>query len=58
LAQSLGVQKAAYECSWYNRSQSLKKLLQFIIMRAKKPVRMTAGKFYNLSLETFADVII
>ena len=51
------MQKAAYGCSWFNRSQSLKKLLQFLIMRAKKPVKMTAGKFYHLSLETFADVI-
>jgi hypothetical protein len=58
LLQSLSVQKAAYGCSWYNRSQSLKKLLNFFIMRSKKPVRMTAGKFYYLSLETFADVII
>jgi hypothetical protein len=58
LLQSLSVQKAAYGCSWYNRSQSLKKLLQFFIMRSKKPVRMTAGKFYYISLETFADVII
>ncbi|KDR14437.1 uncharacterized protein LOC110834477 isoform X2 [Zootermopsis nevadensis] len=54
--QSLSVQKAAYGCSWYNRSQRLKKLLQFIIMRTKKPVRMTAGKFYYISLETFADI--
>ncbi|PNF18078.1 hypothetical protein B7P43_G03320 [Cryptotermes secundus] len=56
--QSLSVQRAAYGCSWYNRSQSLKKLLHFFIMRSKKPVRMTAGKFYYISLETFADVII
>ncbi|XP_033610681.1 odorant receptor 49b [Cryptotermes secundus] len=54
--QSLSVQRAAYGCSWYNRSQSLKKLLHFFIMRSKKPVRMTAGKFYYISLETFADI--
>jgi hypothetical protein len=54
----MGVQKAAYECQWYNRSQSLKKLLQMVIMRTKEPVRMTAGKFFVISLETFADVII
>ncbi|PNF18075.1 hypothetical protein B7P43_G03321, partial [Cryptotermes secundus] len=57
-AQSMGVQKAAYECQWYQRSQNLKKLLQMVIMRTKEPVRMTAGKFFVISLETFADVII
>jgi hypothetical protein len=54
----MAVQKAAYECQWYHRSQSLKKLVQMIIMRTKEPVRMTAGKFFVVSLETFADVII
>jgi hypothetical protein len=30
--------------------------IPFIIMRAQKPVRLTAGKFYNLSLETYLQV--
>jgi hypothetical protein len=53
----MAVRKAAYECQWYHRSQSFKKLLQMILMRTKEPVRMTAGKFFVISLETFADVI-
>jgi hypothetical protein len=56
--QSLSVRTAAYGCQWYNRSHNLKKLLQMVIMRTKEPVKMTAGKFFVISLETFADVII
>ena len=56
--QSLGVRTAAYGCQWYNRSQNLKKLLQIVIMRTKEPVKMTAGRFFVISLETFADVMI
>ncbi|KAJ9588820.1 hypothetical protein L9F63_017858 [Diploptera punctata] len=54
--QSLAVQKAAYNCRWYDRSEKVKKLLLIVLMRTREPVRMTAGKFYNLSLETFADI--
>ncbi|PSN53662.1 Odorant receptor 1 [Blattella germanica] len=54
--ESLGVRKAAYDCQWYNRSQAVKRLLQMVLMRTREPVRMTAGQFYNLSLETFADI--
>jgi hypothetical protein len=30
--------------------------IQFIIMRAQKPVQLTAGKFYKVSLETYLQV--
>ena len=56
--QSLSVRTAAYGCQWYNRSHNLKKLLQMVIMRTMEPVKMTAGKFFFISLETYADVII
>jgi hypothetical protein len=29
-----------------------------VLMRTKEPVRMTAGKFFVISLETFSDVRI
>jgi len=56
--QSLSVRTAAYGCQWYNRSHNVKKLLQMVIMRTKEPVKMTAGKFFVVSLETFTNVII
>ena len=56
--QSLAVRTAAYGCQWYNRSQDFKKLLQMVIMRTKEPVRMTAGKFFAVSLKTYANVMI
>jgi len=56
--QSLSVRTAAYGCQWYSRSRNLKKLLQMVIMRTKEPVKMTAGTFFVISLETFTDVMI
>ncbi|XP_023713362.1 odorant receptor 67c-like [Cryptotermes secundus] len=56
-AQSLEVEKIAYGCGWYNRSQKFKKLLQTLISRAQEPVTFTAGKFYTVSLETFANIV-
>jgi len=52
------VKDAAFGCRWYNRSPSFNRLLRIVIMRAHKPVLLTAGKFYVVSLATFADVRI
>jgi hypothetical protein len=54
--KSLAVKYAAFNCRWYDHSTGVKKLLQMIIMRSQYPVRLTAGKFYIVSLQTFADV--
>jgi hypothetical protein len=56
LSQSLAVKFAAFNCRWYDHSTKVKKLLQMTILRSQYPVRLTAGKFYVVSLETFADV--
>jgi hypothetical protein len=29
-------------------------MVQLVIMRAQRPVRLTAGKLYSVSMETFA----
>jgi hypothetical protein len=57
-SQSLQVKWAAYACDWNDRSQKFKKLLHILIARAQEPVTFTAGKFYVVSLETFANVRI
>jgi hypothetical protein len=54
--KSLAVNYAVFDCHWYNHSMKVKKLLQMVIMRSQKPARFTAGKFYSVSLQTFADV--
>lgn len=54
--KSLAVKYAAFNCRWYDNSARVKKLLHMIILRSQYPVRLTAGKFYIVSLETFAEV--
>jgi hypothetical protein len=45
---------AIEKLSWYNcKSNSTKKLLMMIILRARKPLKMTGGGLYTISLETF-----
>jgi hypothetical protein len=52
------VQQAAYGCIWYHRPTAFKRLLAVVIMRAQKPVRLTAGMFYDVSLTTFTEVTV
>ncbi|PSN33453.1 Odorant receptor 12 [Blattella germanica] len=56
IEQSIKVQVNAYDYNWINQSTRIKKLLQMIIMRAQNPVKLTAGKFYPVSLQTFAEI--
>jgi len=57
LRQSLAVQQAAYESRWYNSSRRFKKHIIYLVMRSQKPVRLTAGKFFAVSLEGFSEVL-
>jgi hypothetical protein len=43
-----------YVSEWYNRSEGFKRMVQLVIMRAQRPVSLTAGKLYSVSMETFA----
>jgi hypothetical protein len=45
-----------YACPWYKHLQTMRDV-KFVIMRAQNPVRLTAGKFYTVSLETFLQVL-
>ena len=53
---SLRIADSAYENSWYDGSQSYKKMILYIMMRAQKPFNLKAYKFHTLSLESFTDV--
>ncbi|KAL2743705.1 odorant receptor 13a-like [Vespula maculifrons] len=55
--QTAAVANAAYSMPWYMYSTELKRSMHIIIMRSQRAVRLTAGKFTYLSLETFASVI-
>nr|CAD7259482.1 unnamed protein product [Timema shepardi] len=56
-SQSEVVQKAVYGFPWYDGSLRLKTLVRISAMRAQKPLKLTAGHFYILSLETYAKVM-
>ncbi|XP_070168809.1 uncharacterized protein [Polyergus mexicanus] len=46
-----------YNSSWYNNPPSHTKLLSICITRSEKPLMLTAGKFYTLSLNTFTNIV-
>ncbi|XP_023030097.2 odorant receptor Or1 [Leptinotarsa decemlineata] len=48
---------AIYESEWYNYDHRSKKCLLTLMERAKRPIKQTAGKFFDLSLETFTMIL-
>ena len=50
------VGNAAYECNWYNLPPAKTKFLILIMIRAKQPFILTAGKFTAFSLQLFCSV--
>ncbi|EZA47888.1 hypothetical protein DMN91_003081 [Ooceraea biroi] len=51
------VHESAYNTKWYNMPTNQRKLLVMIMMRSRKPSRITAGKLVNLSYVNFSAVI-
>lgn len=49
---------AFYEYEWYNISPVDLKMVLICMIRASKPLQLTSGKFFVLSLYTFTDVRI
>ncbi|XP_033230603.1 odorant receptor 30a-like [Belonocnema kinseyi] len=54
---SLMISESAYKSGWYQMSASNRKAVLYIIMRSSKPCKITAGKFYVMSMECFSKVI-
>ncbi|XP_057338942.1 odorant receptor 13a-like [Microplitis mediator] len=57
IEQSEAVFYSTYLSEWYNIPVFYKKLLIPIMMRSMTPCRISAGKVYILSLDTFSSVI-
>ncbi|KAI4492277.1 hypothetical protein M0802_009858 [Mischocyttarus mexicanus] len=57
LFETAAIANSTYSIPWYNYSTKLRRSLNIIIMRSQRAVRLTAGKFTSLSLETFASMI-
>ncbi|XP_017765212.1 PREDICTED: odorant receptor 13a-like [Eufriesea mexicana] len=56
-SKSEDIASAAYSIPWYRYPYNAKILTSMLIIRSQRPVRLTAGKFVQLSLETFASMI-
>ncbi|XP_053996907.1 odorant receptor 13a-like [Hylaeus anthracinus] len=57
LDESTKLADAAYNCEWYNLSANDAKLLVIVIIRARLPLRITAGKFCTLTLVLYSDIL-
>ncbi|PSN35479.1 Odorant receptor 50d [Blattella germanica] len=57
MTQSEDVYRAVYDSDWYNQSTRFKQSARMLIMRAQKPVRLTAGRLGILSQPLFAAIL-
>ncbi|XP_053667741.1 putative odorant receptor 71a [Anopheles marshallii] len=57
IEESETVAQAIFHSTWYDQSVKRQKDLCFELMRAKKPVSLTAGKFFIVQRESFTQVI-
>ncbi|XP_058808730.1 odorant receptor 13a-like [Phymastichus coffea] len=55
--ESMEIGDVAYEIGWYNLSAAQTKPLIMIMLRAKQPFQITAGKFVNFSLELYCKIL-
>lgn len=56
LLQCESVVRSAYECPWYEASEGFKRSIRIMVVRSMKPFRLTGGKLYIMSLDTFVAV--
>ncbi|KAL0102348.1 hypothetical protein PUN28_018699 [Cardiocondyla obscurior] len=57
VTQSEKIFYAAYEYSWYNLEPKVAKELILIMLRAKKPLNITAGKTFPMTMSTFCNLL-
>jgi hypothetical protein len=56
LFQCESVVRSAYESPWYEASEGFKRSIRIMVVRSMKPFRLTGGKLYIMSLDTFVAV--
>ncbi|XP_047346081.1 uncharacterized protein LOC124947661 [Vespa velutina] len=57
LSETIGIIDAAYEYPWYELSPNEAKSLMIIMLRARIPLHITAGKFCPLSHKLFSSIL-
>ncbi|RZF36189.1 hypothetical protein LSTR_LSTR012813 [Laodelphax striatellus] len=55
--QTKSMHRVFYNSDWQNASKSYKKNVLFATTRAAVPLTLTAGKFYNVDLQSFASIL-
>ncbi|EFN70215.1 hypothetical protein EAG_14018, partial [Camponotus floridanus] len=50
------IHRATYEYVWYNLEPKTARNLMLIMLRTKKPLYITAGKIFPMTLATFCNV--
>ncbi|XP_058790810.1 uncharacterized protein LOC131664008 isoform X3 [Phymastichus coffea] len=57
IVQSQSLDEAIYQSAWIKMDKNSIKNLSFIIQRSQKPVAITAGSIYELSLQNFMQIV-
>ncbi|XP_015181240.1 PREDICTED: odorant receptor 13a-like [Polistes dominula] len=57
LSEGIGIIDAIYECKWYTLPPNEAKSLMIIMLRAKIPLQITAGKFCQFSHNLFSSIL-
>uniref|UniRef100_A0A182PZ52 Uncharacterized protein n=1 Tax=Anopheles epiroticus TaxID=199890 RepID=A0A182PZ52_9DIPT len=55
--ESARIASVVYECGWEGFSSAVQKDLQLTLLRAQRPVGITAGKFCFMNMEQFGEVV-
>ncbi|XP_019695887.2 odorant receptor Or2-like [Harpegnathos saltator] len=55
--QSEKIYQATYEYPWYNKEPEVAKSLILIMLRASKPLQITAGKTFPMTMATFCNLL-
>ncbi|XP_051165957.1 odorant receptor 4-like [Leptopilina boulardi] len=56
--RSLDIGDEVYNINWYDCNPKFIQSLMLIIIRSQKPLKLTAGKFFPLSLHAFKKILI
>jgi len=56
-SRSQAISTAIYLSKWYDLPTNIARDVRFIISRANVPVYVRIGKFYNMDLNTFKDIL-
>uniref|UniRef100_A0A182WR27 Uncharacterized protein n=1 Tax=Anopheles minimus TaxID=112268 RepID=A0A182WR27_9DIPT len=55
--ENAAISNSAFNCHWYEEPIVIRKYFQRIILQSHRKATITAGKFYNVNIVTFAQLI-